>query len=233
VKYLEDLRDLHEGEEIWVIGAGPSLDAFPLDFFIDKICIGVNWVFSVFLNIGDGIEKFKYDIFYSVHSHRPEADWIAKHLPGFLPNCFLILSPHRKGIGYDYRKYCCKEFFNDDPYWIRNAWQKGNTTASDKTFRAMAKCIMARKDNCRYYCRGTTVHWAIDVAVVLGAKKIYVVGAGAKGSHMRKHGSKYVTDKRIYNSPQWRSGTRALARALKPYGVEVSYYNYIKGELKL
>jgi len=233
VKYLEDRRDLHKGEEIWVIGAGPSLDAFPLDFFEDKICIGVNWVFSVFLNLGDGYEKFKYRTFYSVHSHRSGADWIAKHLPHFLTNCFLILSPHRKGIGYDYRKYCCKEFFNDDPHWIRNAWQKGNTTASDKTFRAMVKCIMARKDNCRYFCRGTTLHWAIDVAGVLGAKKIYVVGADARGSHMRKHGSKYRRRKPTRSHPQWTAGTKSLAAAFRPYGVQVVKYVYGKGEIKL
>lgn len=232
MKYLEDLRDKHRDEEIWVVGAGPSLDDYPLNFFEGKICIGVNWVFSVFLDIGDGLQKFKYRTFYSVHSHAEHAYWIVKYIPRFLVNCFFISHPlpYRRYKGLP---YCCPGDFNNDPYWIRNSFRVQDVKASDADFEVMAACIMAKREDCRYLCRGTTLHWAIEVAVVLGAKKIYVVGADGGVGYMRKHGSLYqqVTPYRFPHA-HWREGTKSLAKAFKPYGVEIVHYRYGKGEQK-
>lgn len=235
MNYLEDLRGIHEGEEIWAVGAGSSLDGYPLDFFEGKICIGVNWVFSVFLNVGDGLEKFKYRTFYSVHSHAEHAYWIAKHIPHFLTSCFFISRPpaHRIFCG---RPYCCPEDFNDDPYWIRNSYQHRDVKATDADFVALAKCIMAERTDCRYRVRGTTLHWAIEVAVVLGAKKIYVVGAEARGDHMSKHGSLYTAAHPSLGTGRKHihmlTGTRCLAKVFKPYGIEIVTYNCGKEEQK-
>lgn len=41
---LDELRDLHPGETIWVIGSGPSLNFIEPEFFDDKICVTVNLV---------------------------------------------------------------------------------------------------------------------------------------------------------------------------------------------
>lgn len=220
MKYLEDLRYKHRGEEIWVIGAGPSLDDYPLNFFKNKICIGVNWVFSVFVDTGDGLAKFNSRAFYSVHSHGEPARWIARHIPHFLTNCFLISHPpsHRMYRG---RYYCCPGDFNEDPYWIRNSYLVRDVKASDADFQAMVACIMAKREDCRYVCRGTTLHWAIEVAAVLGAKKICVTGVGGVG-YMHKHGSKYQqVPSYKFSHAHWQEGTKALAQAFRPYGVEI------------
>jgi len=227
MKYIEDLRDIHKGEEIWVIGSGPSLDDYPIDFFKDKICIGVNWVFSTFLDMGDGLAKFSTRIFYSLHSHSEHADWIAKNIPHFLTNCFLISHPHRMFGGFS---YCRPSDFNEDPYWIRNSFGVSRVRATDATFRLIAKSIMEKRSGCSYHCRGTTLHWAIEVAAVLGAKKIYLVGASATGGRMRKHGSRYPKDHHHGLIGTWRSGNKSLAVAFRPYGVKIVYYYYDKGE---
>lgn len=231
LKYLEDLRDKHKGEEVWVIGAGPSLDNYPLDFFKNKVCIGVNWVFSVFVDIGDELEKFDTRAFYSLHSHAEHAYWIRDHIPHFLKNCFFISRPpsHRKHKGHP---YCCPADFNKDPYWIRNSYLVNDVRASDADFKAMAKCIMAGRTDCRYLCRGTSLHWAIAAAVVLGAKKIYVAGGEARGGHMRKHGSMYRGGWNI-NCPHFLTGTQALAKVFEPYGIEIVRYVHGKGEQRL
>lgn len=41
---LSDLRNLHAGETIWVLGSGPSLNFIEPDFFDDKICVTTNHV---------------------------------------------------------------------------------------------------------------------------------------------------------------------------------------------
>jgi hypothetical protein len=41
---LSDLKDIHAGETIWVIGSGPSLNFIDPGFFDDKTCVTVNFV---------------------------------------------------------------------------------------------------------------------------------------------------------------------------------------------
>ena len=229
MKYLEDIRDKYKGEEIWVIGAGPSLDDYPIDFFKDKICVGVNYVFSVFIDVGDGIGKFASRAFYSVHEHRKGADWIAKHMPEFLKNCFLLLPPTRRaGMAW-------WEDYNEDPYYMKWGLVGGlGVSATGQDFSAMAKCIMDKKGKCSYVCNGTTLHWAIAAAVVLGAKKIYVVGGEARGGYVKKHGSFYsriYTPGRDINMGHWRLGTKYLAKIFKPHGIKIVFYYYNKGEV--
>lgn len=234
MKFIEDIRDRHKGEEIWVIGAGSSLDEYPVDFFKDKICIGVNWVFSVFVYIRDKQVKFRAQVFYSVHEHREPADWIAKHKPLFLKHCFFLLPPERRdGGGHRDFRMIWWEDYNEDPYYMR--WGlKGHmaVSASDQDFKDVAKCI-AKGGNCCYVCRGTTIHWAIQAAAVLGAKKIYVVGAEAKGAYVRGHGSMYKNRKPTKDHPHWRAGTEALVKAFKPYGIEIVLHRYDRGEQQL
>ena len=237
MKYLEDLRDKYKGEEIWVIGAGPSLDDYPINFFEDKICIGMNWVFSVFLDVEDGIEKFKSHVFYSVHEHREAADWIAEHIPHFLNNCFFLLPPARTQISRCQMVWW--EDYNEDPYYMR--WGPAGIAgvrgvqATGQDFKDIVKCIMEKGEG-HYVCKGTTLHWAIQAATVLGAKKIYVVGAEARMRegvrHMLKHGSFYVRERTMRHGfiRAWHDGTKTLALALKPYGIDVVYYYYGKGE---
>lgn len=231
MKLIEDIRDKHKGEAIWVIGAGPSLDSYPIDFFGDKICIGMNYVFSVFVDIGDGIEKFSSRVFYSVHEHREPADWIAKHVPHFLENCLFLLPPSRRGGRHPMVWW---QDYNEDPYYMRWGLKgQGAVSATDQDFADVAKCIMERQ-KCHYVCRGTTLHWAVQAAVVLGANKVYVVGEDGCGDHVRKHGSMYKpTHRHKYLHPYWREGTRCLAKVFRPYGIEIAHYWYGKGEQKL
>ncbi len=233
MKHLEDLRDKHKGEEIWVIGAGPSLDNFPINFFKNKICIGVNWVFSTFFDIGDNEKKFSSRIFYSVHAHRMPLDWMAKYKPHLLEMCIVPLSPSRmRGMAWweDY----------DDPYYMKWGLRGGQgIRASRPEIRNMIKRIM-RKRPCSYVIAGTTLHWGISAAAVLGAKKIYLVGAEHRGGRMCKHGSLYVREKDQSHKPSrmkkhgpkklWGTGTKCFADALKAYGVEMVRYYHGKGE---
>jgi hypothetical protein len=45
---MDDYENLHEGETIYVLGSGATLDYLTPDFFDDKITIAVNFVGSVF-----------------------------------------------------------------------------------------------------------------------------------------------------------------------------------------
>lgn len=40
-KFIENYRNRHAGEEIWIVGTGPSLDDYPDSFFDDEITIAL------------------------------------------------------------------------------------------------------------------------------------------------------------------------------------------------
>jgi len=230
MKYIEDLRDKHKGENIWVIGSGQSVDAYPLHWLKGMTCIGVNWGFSTFTDIGDGQKKYNTGTFYSVHAHREPADWITRYIPQFLKNCFFLVPPfHRQGMIWPTN-------YNDDPYYMKWGLRgSGGVRAAKQDFTNSVNCIMSGGNNCEYVCAGTTLHWAIQAAAILGAKKIWVTGAEGHGGHMKRHGSLYPIIYANYrcNPPVgqvFHAGTKHLADALRPHGVKLIYYYYGKGE---
>lgn len=233
LKYIEDIRDRHAGEDIWVIGAGTSIDDYPIDFFADKICIGMNNIYSAFLDIGDGIEKLQHRIFYSVHEHKQWPIAIAETVPQLLKNCFFLTSSKRRPGMTWWKDF---EDYNDVIHYMQ--WGiKGvmGVCATVEDFSEMVDCMMAKEGRCHYVMDGTTLHWAISAAVVLGAKKVYVAGAEAVGGHMQKHGSFYATShppaRPDMDRPCWREGTKTLTRLLKPHGVDIVFYYHGIGEV--
>ena len=50
VRFIEDLRNKHKGEEIWIVGPGPTIDDYPDNFFDNKITIALKGSMVVFPN---------------------------------------------------------------------------------------------------------------------------------------------------------------------------------------
>jgi len=46
VKSVAELKNLHKGKVIFVVGSGASIDAYDLDFFKDKIIVGCNDIYK-------------------------------------------------------------------------------------------------------------------------------------------------------------------------------------------
>lgn len=42
-KYIDELKGIHKGHDIYIIGSGPSLQYYEPSFFLNKICIGINY----------------------------------------------------------------------------------------------------------------------------------------------------------------------------------------------
>ena len=47
-KNIKELKDVHKGEDIWLVLAGSSMDYVSGDFFENKIVIGQNHVYKHF-----------------------------------------------------------------------------------------------------------------------------------------------------------------------------------------
>jgi len=225
MKDFEDLRDRYAGKEIWVLGAGPSLDDFPDGFFDDKISITVNGSFL-------GIPNATYFHFY----HGVFIPWVIKLNPDFLGKC-IIAWP----IGE------IEEFKNEE--W----WQKiknepiymdrppGPSTKDD--FKRVVSSII-KKERCEYRMNGTVAHLAIEIAAVLGAKKITVIDCKGVASKYKGHAQRGRMSEFYKEIPGYiyslkeqtfdpyyiiPLGISWLAGIFGKYGIEVRRFYYGKG----
>lgn len=234
--FIEDCRNRHLNEEIWIIGCGPSLDSFPDNFFENKITIALNWAIIAF---PDSTYWFCPTLGLAAmmrmnhESEMKKGIFLLPFTP--LPNWELTEEESLKILG-DYKNTA-----------IFMRWHRVNF--NEKLFMKYLgetiECIAKKKQKCLHI--GLTVlHPAIQAAVVMGAKKITLVGCGARytesPSHAQKRGmsyfykeapdSKYSTEelqRRLDRGMRERNGTKALVMALNPLGVVVQEFYYGEG----
>jgi hypothetical protein len=80
MKWIGELYDKHRDRDIYVVGTGSSLRVFPLDFFDDKITIGLNqaWKFLPLTYCITSVPKFNIPELISDEPERPDITWITK-----------------------------------------------------------------------------------------------------------------------------------------------------------
>ena len=225
MRMVEEYRDSHKGK-IWIIGSGRSLDDFPQMFFKDKITIAMNYTGLAFPKCPDFPT-------YSVHIHEEALQDMLKWKPGFLKRCILAWLPPDRTEGLTW-----PEDYNQDPVWIRwHAWVLKKEDIENTVAQMMDK---ERRKDCVHLSFYTTLHVAIEVAVILGAENVTLAGADpyqtAEQSHALRiknpNGEPIYRQRKIgpsKNMECWRKGNLWLAQAFKPYGIQVRRFYYPDG----
>jgi len=224
---LEDLRDKYEGKEIWVLGRGPSLDDYPPSFFVEKISIAVNYAFLAFPNCT-----------YYHSFHADVAEWVVENWPDKFSKCILgCLWGSSHG---DRQRRNVYEGSGEVPIYAKVIWSTGPLDTS--RYRGVVECNIA-KESCDLIDGITTLHTAIQVAIVLGAKRVTLVGCDLKMRkgliHARRtwlsesHEKAYLNRWRRWVETRFFPGSRKsllwLVELCKPHGIEVVRYNYGEG----
>lgn len=219
---VEDLRNKYKGEEIWVLGCGPSLDEYPDDFFDNKISVACNLSMLAFPNCT-----------YFVNYHTWTTDFIRKYLlkysPEFADKWILWFQPEDKKWN---------EWVPQFNPIIMDRYRKGCT---EEKFNEAVKAIMDGKP-CKYVDNTTIAHVGIQVAAILGARKITLVGCEHKAIAGKRHAQKrgmwiFYKDKETLEpyprtakvGRMMRLGTFWFAEAFKRYGIEVMRYSFNEG----
>ena len=244
MRYIEDLRNefkkpeykQYKGE-VWIIGCGASLDDYPDDFFDDKISIAVNWSFMRFPKATYYL--FCHDLFPSL---------IRQLRPDLMDKCILSLTDQRyEGITW------YEDYLRHKPLWAE--WDSWCREETKEAFQEMADKIM-RGEKTPLKSLKTTAHNAVDAAVILGAKKVTMVGCEVKMNKYQRHGQRgamwffyrepmpkagikkgeaYPLEWQkngipgIHGDTNWRRGFKFLAEVFKPYGIEIMRYDYKRG----
>jgi hypothetical protein len=223
---LGHLRDRHRGEEIWILGRGPSLDDYPENFFNGKVTIAINWAFLAFPDS---------TYYYSFHAATPA--WVAKNWPAKFNRC-IIGCRHGSGPkdGQSRGRYGGS---GKVPSYAKVIVGTG---LNRDRFKMSVERLIA-KESSVLTDSITTLHTAIQAAIVLGAVKITLTGCElvmregrfhAQSSWLSAAGEKKLLRKRrkwIQKKffPNSRRGLEWLVEICKPYGIEIVRYYYKKG----
>lgn len=219
---IEDLRDKHKGQEIWVIGCGQSLDDFPDDFFDDKTSIAVNWAILAFPNC----------TYWHGH-HEQFREYLRDEKPEFLPKS-IILWPFPGPFAHG-RITQPDEFFGEltfIPIWMRF---RDIRPIRKSDFERAIGYIMEGRREFGYIGSMSVTHTAVEAAVVMGATRVTMVGCehrrwvpGTRG-YARKRGlTAYGTVTPIgrLKDPRVKAGTGWLAELLEARGIPLLRYYY-------
>lgn len=230
MKFVEDFRDKYKNEEIWILGSGSSLDDLPDDFF-DKVknrtSIAINWSIIGFPQCTYWLAGHPEIMIYMQN----------KRLEIFKKSILLLplVAFHNKPPLNEKESLKLLGPYKNDPIFLRWHFILGNLKRFKVLLNPTVKCIM-KKQTCRYICLSTSVHYAIQIAVVFGAKRISLVGCEAtlRGGkyHAKKRGMQkfcfYPGGKDKVKPEAFRrkfaEGTRLLAQAFKPHGIKICRY---------
>lgn len=216
IRFVEDFRNQYKKKkEIWIIGSSPNLDNFPDDFFEGKISIGINWVFVAFPRCT-----------HILTTHVEPPEYLLRKKPALLKKCILgiPLASRKKRMEID-----ALGKYKTNPVYFYWHWIQGDRKKFQKYLRPTIEKIMAKKP-CKYICLKTNLHYAIQIAVVFGAKRIILAGCDARKIDGKTHANKrglalfYPAEKR-FKPKKWEMGIRLLAEEFKSHGIEIIKYS--------
>jgi len=237
LRFIESLRNTRVNEEIWILATGPSLDDIPDDFLTFKTSIAVK-------EAGIAFPDCTYNM-WALADTSLRRTYLPKNMipkiDGRVPFEKFIFS-----IRESYANDWLKERRTDPTYikYTRGYQQEGEFSTHDvdatlAKMQEMCDNIIAREST-MYYGLGTIVHLAIVTAVVMGAKKVSLVGCDHGESKTKSHamarGLEWCTDFEKSQVVPWgdtyslmKIGTSFLANYFKKHGIEIMQYNPKKG----
>lgn len=196
---LDELRNLHPEETIWVIGSGPSLNFIEPDFFDDKICVTVNLVGRTY-----GLKSFY--AYSNYHSIPPKRIF---------------------GNGLKVAVMLAKDTLTQNP-WPGNVPDNvalSEAHSYNPPGSAWDPYTMPPPEGQIVY-GSSSIHGATHLAAHLGAKNIILVGAdcGFIDETINVQGYPHATEH--YSLRVWNKHTQILKRWLaEKYGVRIHSLN--------
>lgn len=225
MRLIEHLRGKKgfEGSTFWIIGSDPNLDHYPDDFFKNKFSIVVNF----------SCVAFPEGTFLFINGEAL-LEWAVKKYPDWLKK---ILMP----TGW-------WERWGAEPVYFKTDNKPMPATVPD--YESAIKRILSGSSY-EFVSVRTSAHCAIFVAIVLGAKKIVLVGCSHRTSKGRsyaqkrgigditwagrffRYGERYDNelpeDKLFYGVPggiRIRRDTIQFAKIAKKYGIEIIRHRF-------
>ena len=211
---LRELRDVYVGQEIYIIGSGPTSNIFPMDYLSDKICMSLNSSYKIHKNITP--IAFMHHINYSVEG---------KHKNNkFHPNFYGIKYPIAKGRGRD----TSAPIDWDHEYFYFYDWNHEIERIYELT---------KNTDILYYTPEGCSLHAALQLCWIMGAKTIYTIGCDSMelgGKHYAEYDKNKFRDQEVLKEGQrnydsYVQGTLIVQDFLRKKGINLFNLSSIIG----
>lgn len=216
-RFIDDIRDKYKGKRCFIIATGPSLRMEDVEKLKDEVTIGMNSFYRVF-------DKTDFRPTYYIALDPDVQNSILKNYKGELSDLakeklFMNSIVKERIPGVEYLPYC-----------YQNHWFKIFTKDFD-----YAKNLKFTKDLLfGIYDKYTITNAAIDLAIHLGCKEIYLIGVDCKYSGPTQYfvnpgsGTHYMNQYEAYCTQiAMMTGYRFMEQETKKMGVKV--YNATRG----
>ena len=153
---LAEMADLFVGQDIYVVGTGPSASVFPFEILYDQVCIGLNDAFKMHPAIGP--VALMHHHLYSRSGKTPD--------DSFHDNFRYITHPVVKDAGKD----GIPNIPDDEQLFYTYRWSHNIEELPT---------LNKSSDTLYYTPGGSALHAGLQLAWILGARRIFVIGCDA------------------------------------------------------
>ncbi len=212
---LRHLRDAFAGQEIYIVGSGPTAEVFPMDFLADKVCLSLNDSYKIHPAITP--VALMHHVTYCREGNTPRAP--------LHPHFEAIRYPVAKGTGRSRAEAVDWEH----PYFYFYDWHHGIERIHELT---------KDTDHLYYTPEGCSLHAALQLAWILGARTVYTVGCDSMtlaGRHYARYDKNGFRDDEVLKRGQQRNydsyvrGTLIVQDFLRRKGVRVLHLSPLAG----
>ncbi|MGE3771136.1 MAG: hypothetical protein AB7G06_09330 [Bdellovibrionales bacterium] len=191
---LKNLRDVYAGQDIYIVGSGPTASMFPMEALQGKVCMALNDSFKIHPNVAP-IALMHHQTYCR------EGNTIDSPIH---PNFAGIRYPVVKGTG----KHRAENVDWDNPHFYYY----------DSNHDICRIYELTKETDCLYYTpEGCSLHAALQLAWIMGARNIFVIGCDSTtlgGKHYANYDKNGFRDDEVLKRGQVRN-----------------YDSYVKGTL--
>jgi hypothetical protein len=213
---LRHLRDIYRGQELYIVGSGPSINIFPKDFLRDKICLSLNDTYKAHPAIQP----------IALMHHEAYSRTGASEFADFHPLLENIKYPIVKISGKN--RVPSEQVDWENPYFYFYDW-----SLDINKIWTMTKDT----DELYYTPEGCSLHAALQIAWIMGFETIYTIGCDSRtmgGRHYAaydKNGFRALetAPNKSRNYDSYVYGTLIIQKFLKEKGIELLNLSSIVG----
>lgn len=212
---LRELRDVYLGQDIYIVGSGPSINLFPMDFLRDKVCLSMNDCYKVHPAITP-IALMHHQLYAHAGQDRSAP---------YHENFKNIKYPIIKATGRDK----VEKVDWDHPYFYYYDWSHDIESIW---------MLTKETDQLIYMQEGCALHAALQICWIMGARNVFTIGCDSRtlgGKHYAVYNKDGFREDEVLKRGEQRNydayvfGTLVIQEFLKRKCVQVFNLSSIVG----
>ena len=167
---LRDLRDVYRGQDIYIVGSGPTASLFPMELLRDKICLALNDAYKIHPAITP--ITLMHHVTYAHAGNNIAAPYHQNFFNIKYPIVKATGRTRSENIDWNHPHF----YYFDWSHDIERIWE------------------MTRETDVLYYTpEGSSLHAALQICWIMGARMVFIIGCDSR-TFGGKHYAAYDKD---------------------------------------